>query len=272
MSGFDPGWLTLREPFDHAARDRAPAAVEGLARALGPGPLRLVDLGCGLGSNARYLGPRLGGRVAWSLVDHDPALLARAAASVGPGARAFTLDLRRDLEEALSPQADPPADAVVTSALLDLASAAWLEALADGLAARRLPLLAALTVDGRVSWSPGAPDDGAVEGWFRAHQETDRGFGPSPGWRAAAVTAGLMRARGYEVRCWRSDWIIPSTAREMLAAMVEGHAHAAAAASPEPARVAAWRARREADVAAGALSLVVGHQELLACPRQSAPS
>ncbi len=37
MSGFDPTWLRLREPFDHAARDRAPAAHAGLDRALGDG-------------------------------------------------------------------------------------------------------------------------------------------------------------------------------------------------------------------------------------------
>ncbi len=72
--GFDADWLAMREPADHAARDRA-----GVERALPERALtRAVDLGGGTGSTLRYLIPRLGGRQQWWLLDHDPALLAAA--------------------------------------------------------------------------------------------------------------------------------------------------------------------------------------------------
>src|ERR1035437_5568276 len=53
---------------------------------------------------------------------------------------AVTLDLNRNLEAAL----DGPVDLVATSALLDLVSETWLDRLAGEIAARSIPLYAAL--------------------------------------------------------------------------------------------------------------------------------
>ena len=60
------------------------------------------------------------------------------------------IDLVRDLELAL----DGPLDLVTTSALLDLVSQEWLERLVVEAAARRLPVYAALTYDGRIEFEP----------------------------------------------------------------------------------------------------------------------
>ncbi|MGH6901583.1 MAG: SAM-dependent methyltransferase, partial [Geminicoccaceae bacterium] len=79
MSGFDAAWLALREPCDNAARS---AALAGrFAAALGAEP-RLVDLGCGAGSNLRYLAPRIRGPQRWRCVDHDPVLLNAARSAL----------------------------------------------------------------------------------------------------------------------------------------------------------------------------------------------
>ena len=59
---------------------------------------------------------------------------------------ARAIDLVRDLELAL----DGPVDLITTSALLDLVSEDWLERLVVEAAARRLPVYAALSYDGRV--------------------------------------------------------------------------------------------------------------------------
>ena len=95
--------------------------------------------------SARYLPARQN----WRLIDNDLGLLARAAAT--PLAKHATvttipLDLNRDLEAAL----DGPVDLVTTSALLDLVSEAWLDRLAVEIAARAIPLYAALSYDGRI--------------------------------------------------------------------------------------------------------------------------
>ena len=66
---------------------------------------------------------------------------------------ARAVDLVRDLELAL----DGPIDLITTSALLDLVSEDWLERLIIEAAARRLPLYAALSYDGRVSFDPAEP-------------------------------------------------------------------------------------------------------------------
>ena len=63
------------------------------------------------------------------------------------------IDLARDLEAAL----DGAVDLVTTSALLDLVSADWLERFSVEAAARRLPVYAALTYDGRAMLQPADP-------------------------------------------------------------------------------------------------------------------
>ena len=51
---FGADWLALREPFDAAARESSSLLVARL-RTLrpGPGPWRVMDLGCGTGANWR---------------------------------------------------------------------------------------------------------------------------------------------------------------------------------------------------------------------------
>jgi hypothetical protein len=245
---FSIEWLTMREPYDHAARS------EGLARAFAdalPDGARVVDLAGGRGSGARYLQRVLPADVAVEVVDYDEQLLADAAAA-GLGTRC--LDLRHEPV--------PAADAWHTQALLDLVSHEWLARFAEALIAARVPLLAALTVDGRVSWSPEDADDRSVQAAFRAHQRLDRGFGPSPGPDAAPWLAERLERAGWQVRTERADWRIPSSDGPMVEAMLKGTAEAARVTHASPERVDAWLARR----LAAPPSLVVGHLDLLALP------
>ncbi|HET6522203.1 MAG TPA: hypothetical protein VFG47_20625 [Geminicoccaceae bacterium] len=283
MSAFAADWLGLREPFDAAARSAALAA--GFAAALPPAP-RVIDLGSGTGSNLRYLAPRLGGPQAWLLTDHDGALLdavppttRRFATARGwtlrEGCGALRLDApsgpvrvrrhRLDLARELNAVPFDEADAVTGSALLDLTSAAWLDALAARCAAARLPVLFALTYDGPVAWRPAADGDARVKAAFDAHQAGDKGFGPALGRDAALYLAGALQAAGFAVRLDRSDWRIGSGDPAMLLAMVEGVALAAREAM-EPDAVDAWAARRRAEAERGGLELRVGHVDLLALP------
>lgn len=285
MGRVSVGWLRLREPFDHAARSERLA--RDLARFLRdePRPVRLLELGCGLASGLRFLAPHLPTPQAWTLVDIDPELLEALPDTLVAWAETLDETLERAGSATLeSPKRTirwrvhdvrdlnrliEPADAVVTQALLDLVSHDWLEAFAGWLAARAVPLLAALTVDGRVTWTPEDPRDGSVQAAFRAHQLTDRGFGSSPGPKAAEDLAALLRARGFEVQLARADWRIGPEHTGMLAEMVHGTAEAAAEMHPHPATVAAWRTDRLAAAKAGDLALTVGHLDLLALPREA---
>ncbi len=73
---FDADWLALREPVDH--RSRAAAVVPLLRQAWrAVGWSQVLDLGCGTGSNVRYLAPKLVGPQEWTVLDHDLELLSR---------------------------------------------------------------------------------------------------------------------------------------------------------------------------------------------------
>src|SRR5690242_14977938 len=151
---FSASWLELREPHDRRARNAT--VLDAVAKAFADHPaVAITDLACGTGSTVRALSPRLKARQSWRLADNDLSLLARTPQSQPPDLMITTtpIDLQRDLEAAL----DGPADLITTSALLDLVSEAWLDRLAVEAAARRLPLYAALSYDGRVEMTPSDP-------------------------------------------------------------------------------------------------------------------
>src|SRR3974390_1267119 len=121
MSKFSAEWLALREPVDATSRWMRLTRVvaEALPRYRG---VDVLDLGAGTGANVRYLAGKLPLPQRWLLVDHDERLL-RLAPKVWPSRRL-------DLHEAVLDGSLFKGRALVTaSALLDLVSDAWLEAL-----------------------------------------------------------------------------------------------------------------------------------------------
>ncbi|SCK47052.1 hypothetical protein VAR608DRAFT_4634 [Variovorax sp. HW608] len=292
MNAFSAGWLALREPFDREARAAAGASfdLKGLAARLRgeASALTVLDLACGTGANLRELAPRLGGVQRWTLVDHDPRLLAAVPGVSAPWARAAGLSmttsagglcfegpasrvevelLRGDLARPLDPALPGRHRLVTASALLDLVSARWIDALAVRAHEAEAALLFALSVDGRALWQPSLRDDDGVHRLFAAHQRRDKGFGPALGGDAAQWAATRLSSLGYEVTQAASDWHIDGRdgahSVAMLRAMVEGAAAAAIEQDPSAAPwIRDWTARRLDRLER--TTLRVGHRDLLA--------
>ncbi len=293
-AGFSADWLGLREPFDRAARARAQAVADfAWAGADAGHPAQVVDLACGTGANLRALLPQLGAGQRWHLVDHDPALLAAVppalavwaaapgrsmridgdaalAGSVhlddGAGASATVVRQQLDLACALDQLPLPPRGLLTASALLDLVSAAWLQALLQRATDAGMRLHFSLIVDGRIEWAPYDPDDTAMQAAFEQHQARDKGFGPALGPRAAPFALQWLRAAGWQTLQARSDWLIDGAAAPaLLDALIEGYATAAIEQAPQAIdRVQAWAARRRAGLAGSHLR--VGHLDIAARP------
>lgn len=265
MSGFAAEWLALREPYD--ARARNPDVLDTVAASLAGHPsVTIVDLACGAGSTLRALSPRLAGRQNWRLVDNDLGLLARASASARPaGANVLPipLDLNRDLEAAL----DGPVDLITASALLDLVSDDWLGRLVVETAARRIPLYAALTYDGRIEFDPADSADTAIVAAVNRHQRSDKGFGPALGPSAAKAVIAHLEAVGYSVRHGTADWAFGPNDRQIQTEILSGWAAASRETKDPPlAEIDGWLTRRRAAVAAGRSSIRVGHVDVFAWP------
>ena len=278
MSGasgtFSPDWLALREPADHRAR--AAGLLPPLCAAWRvAGWRRVLDLGSGAGSNLRYLAPRLPDPQAWTLLDHDADLLARAAAAAGPSQQVTCV--RGDLaREGLAAVAG--AQLVTCSALLDLVSADWLRRLARACRAASCGVLLALTYDGTMRWDadsgpppaaagPDAADDELIRRLVNAHQRREQNPEPALGPEAAPAAEALLAAEGY--RTWRSPspWRLGPDDAPLARELVAGWERAAletAAGEAEARRVRAWAARRRRTIAGGRFRLTVGHQDVLA--------
>ncbi len=201
----------------------------------------------------RWLSPWLSPRARWRLVEGDAALLARAPIRAQK--------IRRSLGAEL-----PHADAYVSSALVDLVGVAWLRKLLR--AARGKPLLMGLAVDGRHEIAPPHRDDAALFAAFARHQRRFKGLGAALGGAAPFVLARLCARAGYRVELAASDWHLPSG--ELLEATLDGIATAACEADPS-LDLADWRRVRKHQLAAGKLTLTVGHRDLFAVRRRRRP-
>ncbi|SDK96772.1 Methyltransferase domain-containing protein [Franzmannia pantelleriensis] len=284
-SRFDSDWLALREAADHAARCARLTAQAGTwlsrVRASDSAPLTLVDLGCGRASNPAYLASRLPGPQRWRLVDHDPALLEgarqRLARHVDATGKQPDIENRQvDLADvkALSGLLDG-ADMVCASALFDLCSADWIEALAEACAARQLAGLFTLSVDGHWQFidADGARQN-AEDDWLRCqfvdHQRRDKGLGAALGGAAPAALASVFEARGYRVERASSPWRLAPGSEAALSlgqSLVAGWATAATEQCPaQAARIEAWQLARQRDLANARCGVWVGHIDLLLTP------
>ena len=264
MSGFSAEWLTLREPYDLRARNKA--VLDAVFDLLADKPsVTIVDLACGTGSTFRALSPRIKARQSWRLVDDDLSLLARVPQSSPPGINvtAVPIDLNRDLEAAF----DAAADLVATSALLDLVSGDWLNRLAVEAAARRLPVYAALSYDGRVEVAPSDPLDDRIVDAVNRHQRSDKGFGLALGPSAAQAAISAFERVGYTVMHGLADWQFGPWDREIQTEVLSGWAAAAREiGDPPPREIVDWLKRRGDLIAAARSSIRIGHVDLLARP------
>ena len=265
MTSFAADWLALREPFDGAARNPDVLAVVGASFA-GLHSIMVTDLACGTGSTLRAISSRLPPRQTWRLADNNLSLLGRAASAPlasGIIVNPMPVDLAHDLEAAL----DGPTDLVTTSALLDLVSPEWLERFVVETAARRVPVYAALTYDGRVNFEPGDRLDAAVIGAVNRHQRRDKGFGPALGPTAAAMAITRFENAGYSVVQGKSNWAFGPLDQEIQNEVVAGWAAAGREAGDLAlSDIVDWLTRRRDLIAAGRSRMRVGHVDFFARP------
>lgn len=257
MSGFTLEWLALREAADVAAR--AVAVTRRAVDALPQGVVKAVDLATGTGSNVRYLAPHLPAQQDWWLVDSDERLLAQVRAGSVPFETKCV-----DLSGANLGAVVEGRDLVTASALLDLVSERWLASLADRCRLAGAVVLFALTYNGQMDFSPREDADEEVRTLVNRHQRTDKGFGPALGPDAPARAEALLAGHGYRVTRAPSNWVLGPDQRELQQQLIDGWAHAAIAIEPTASeRMADWRSRRHAHVAAGHSHVLVGHDDLV---------
>ena len=263
----EPDWLDLREPADRRARSTALA--HELAAALRPGPVRILDVGCGSGATTRWLAPLLPGPQEWVLLDRDPALLAlvpdRTADVRDRDGTPVTCSTRRAEITALTARDLATTSAVTASALVDVLTADEVDGLAATCAAAGVPALLTLTVTGRVVLDPTDPTDGEVAAAFDAHQRRTvagrRLLGPD----APAETADAFRRYGMSVRTAETPWHLGDNDRALTARWLTERVAAAVEQPPDLAARATSAVHRRL-MNRAPLHAVIYHVDLLALP------
>lgn len=276
MSGFSPEWLALREPVDHRSRD-AGIAEQVRARFTDRNSIRVVDLGCGTGSNLRGTFHLLPDEQSWTLVDYDPRLLSAARDALAAwgdrhestcdelivyrGGKRLRVGFRQaDLNADLDAALGEGADLVTASAFFDLCSIAFIERFAAAVARRRAVFFTVLTYNGEQRWTPPHTADAEMLAAFCAHQVGDKGFGPSAGPGAPTALRTAFEVAGYGVREGGSPWVMDKADQRLIAELASGFAGAVAETGKvDAATIASWSAIAHSGA-------VVGHTDTLATP------
>lgn len=259
---FTSDWLALRESADAAAR--ALELLDPLSARLAE-PLVIRDLGCGTGSLARWLTGRLPGPQHWILHDRDPALLARAKATVTGGA--LTVETLEGDLTGLRAEDLAGTSLVTASALLDLLTFEEVNGLAEACVKAGCPALLTLSVAGKVEFTPADPLDAEFAAAFDTHQRREDGGRRLLGPDAAAVTAAAFERLGAVVRTRPSPWRLGADQAALTEEWLRGWVAAACEQRPELAAEKSTYLRRRLEAcAAGRLSVVVHHIDLLALP------
>jgi SAM-dependent methyltransferase len=238
--------------------------------------VRLIDLGCGSGSNLRALATSLPEQQHWTLVDYDPLLLAAARAaliawadqvisdqtilSIRKSGKTIDIefaqvDLARDIERVLA----WPADVITAAAFFDLVAETWLVRFCQAL---RTTLYTVLTYDGSEQWLPPHSADSSMLKTFHAHQKTDKGFGVAAGPDATNVMQRELTARGFQVTLASSPWKIDQTEAAFIHALATG----SAAAVRETGLLNELEVNQWLTARMSAQHCMVGHWDILATP------
>lgn len=270
---FDAGWLAMREPADHRARD--PSLTDQLVdwvvrRYQGGndrGPIAIADLGSGGGSNARYLSPGIGVPQHWTLLDQDPELMVMAMErleTLGMNVNSVVADLAPDTLALYLPA---NVEVITASALIDLVSQTWLESLAHCADERQAAVFVVLSYSGHFRLYPEHAEDDLVRQLVNDHQHGDKGTGAALGPEAPSVLKRLMTSRGYRVSTACSPWRLGASEVELQLALMQGWCAAATEQLPQmTAQIRRWLGDRQQQAARGELVIEVGHEDLLALP------
>ncbi len=272
ISTATPDWLALRAPADDAARSGELA--DDARRMLPTGPVVVHDLGAGTGAMARWLAPRLPGPQRWVLHDGDAGILAHLdlRSAVDGAGRPVDTEVRVAHLGELPVDAFRGASLVTASALLDVLTRDEAARIVAACVAAGAPALFSLSVTGGARLAPPleaeADLERAIGAAFDDHQRRDaqgrRMLGPD----AVAVISALFADAGWNVRTAPTPWLLGGADAPLIAEWLDGWVGAAVEQRPELAADAdAYLQRRRAQVTAGLLEVVVGHEDVLAWPR-----
>lgn len=265
---FTPEWLSLREEADGRARATAPLdplRTHLAERGAGPGgrPIRITDLGCGTGSQGRWLAPRLAGPQTWTLHDLDPHLLNLAGTRMPRvSADGSTVQARMCLQDLDRVTAADLAgtDLVTGSALLDLLTRDQVLSIARAAHEAGCAVLFTLTVTGRVDLYPAHPADTSITDAFNDHQRRAGRLGPD----ATAFTTRTFHSLGRRVLTYPSPWRLLPEHRDLTLAWLRGRFRAA---GEQHAPIPTDHLRHRVDQCEqSGLVAVVHHTDLLALP------
>ncbi len=262
MTEFSIAWLDLREPADLKARDKSLAiqTLQWLEKNYPNQGHMLVDLGSGTGSSLRALASLGAADIVWRLVDNNGDLLDEAL-------RRHRKDwIIEDYEADLNILNELPlsgSQLATASALFDLASRDFIDALTERLTKQNTALYAALNYDGSTEWIPAHPLDEKVLAAFNQDQTRDKGLGPALGPEATNYLQKIFESKHYDVFIAKSPWELTAKDHALVSELIQGIA-SAVKENIDSTELNSWKDFRIAHIHKGACR--VGHLDFLALP------
>jgi len=278
---FDGEWLEAREGPDHRARsvvltDRLQQWLQrqydvSTGTRLAE-PAVMADIGSGRASNAMYISRRLRIPQVWHLIEQDADLLTTGMERLrATGLPVIGHNVMLTVDD-MDDQLPSTLHLLTASALIDLVSEAWLQALAAAVSRRQAGVLVVLSYAGDFELSPVDSDDVRLKELVNSHQHRDKGSGSALGPDATIRFRQLLQARGLDVYVENSPWRLDGNDVAVVESLLRGWVCAAEEQAPDAEDwLNAWLDRRLSQLERGELQVTVAHYDLLALPRQGSP-
>lgn len=279
-----PDWLRERYRFDAAARSKK-LEVGVVDQFRGRSPMRILDVGAGLGANTRYYANLLHGDQEWTLVEQDTSLAGCCVSDLSGWAESNAWDYgivpegleirQRHKRIAICVVATSMfnlegfvdlsfVDLAMANAVFDLLSEEQFLSLMGLLTSYRLPILATINYRS-MHFQPQEEDDFEYIGLYERHMRRHQDFGFAMGPNCSDIMIAWLQDRGYEVRSGESIWIVTSADRRMMGYMLTFMQSAISgllATSAELAELEKWVSNKLKRADRGQVALHVEHTDV----------
>jgi len=207
MHEFENSWLLSREKIDSVSRNKK--AIEKINKYTNfTKNLNIIDLGCGTGSNFRYLNPKILKKQSWKMIDISNLSLSYLKKNIRFSQKIQNITFKNeDIIKNLEKINFKDFDIVTGSALLDIMPKEWFVEFSKINKSTKI-IYFSINYDGNFKFYPKHKDDDKIVKLFNKDQMSDKGIGKKAVGPKCTQIINKLFQRTHKTYVFNSDWVI----------------------------------------------------------------
>ena len=207
MHEFENSWLLSREKIDSISRNKK--AIEKINKYTSISKnLNIIDLGCGTGSNFRYLNPKIVKKQSWKMVDISHLSLSYLKKNIKHSQKIQNITYKKiDIIKQIEKIDFKNFDIVTGSALLDIMPKEWFINFLNINKSTKI-IYFTINYDGNFKFYPKHKDDDNIVRLFNQDQMSDKGIGKKAVGPKCTQIIDQLFQRTHKTYVFNSNWVV----------------------------------------------------------------